>query len=162
MIAVAADMLHESTPSDLGSAQPRRRAAAKPCGERWRSPRSAWGLRSTLSRSIRSAIPRTRLPSALCFPCRPSSVAGFATQPFSFATLSRIPPSRYASMTQQVGPRERTSLRTPSRSFVSGLVLLALRCLGFSGVWLVISQRAKTRLAATRVGPSQKPFPCHM
>ena len=59
-------------------------------------------------------------------------------------------------------PRERTSLRTPSRSFVSGLVLLALRCLGSSGVWLVISQRAKTRLAATRVGPSQKPFPCHM
>ena len=71
-------MLHEGTSSDLGSARPRRRAAAKPCGERWRSPRSdVW---------------------------------------------------------------------------VSGLVLLALRCLGFSGVWLVISQRAKTSLAATRVG----------
>ena len=65
---------------------------------------------------------------------------------FSFATLSRIPPSRYAAMTQQIGPRERTSLRTPSRSFVSGLVLLALRCLGFSGVWLVISPRAKMYL----------------
>ena len=39
-------------------------ATMRPCGESWRAPRSAWGLRSTLSKSIRSAMPQTWPPAA--------------------------------------------------------------------------------------------------
>ena len=38
LIAVAADMLHEITSSDLGSARPRRRAAARPSAKPQQKP----------------------------------------------------------------------------------------------------------------------------